>query len=144
MTAKTLNSTITKTLTAGVLSLTLALTSLAPTNVQAGISDEDAVAGILTLLLLGAVIHNRNDRTERATTPRRDWRVLPANCIRQHTRRNGNTVRIFGQRCLNNNYAHVDRLPEACHIRFRNENGQRRQGYRVRCMRNQGFRTDRH
>lgn len=143
MFAKTLNSTFSKTLTAGVLSLTLVLTSLTPSSAQAGISDDEAIAGFLTLLLLGTAIHNRNDRSEQATTPRRDWRVLPARCIREHTRRNGNTIRIFGQTCMNNNYARTNRLPQACHVRFRNQNGQVRQGYRVRCMQNQGFRTTR-
>lgn len=139
-----------KTLTAGVLAVSLAATSLTPTSVSAGISDDDAIAGILTLLLLGAAIHNRRDNNNAAPAPQqhprptvtRDWRVLPANCIRNVTRRNGNTIRIFGQRCLNNNYAHVNRLPEACHVRVRTENGQRRQGFRVRCLRNQGFRTN--
>jgi len=138
-----------KTLTAGILAASLAVTSLTPTSATAGISDEDAIAGILTLLLLGAAIHNSRDNdTAVAPQPQprvdRGWRVLPASCIRNVNRRNGNTIRIFGQRCLNNNYAHVARLPEACHVRVRNENGQRRQGFRVRCLRNQGFRTDRH
>lgn len=142
-----------KSLTAGVLAVSLSVTSLAPTPATADISTEDAFAGILTLLFLGAAIHNSRDN-DTVTAPQptrpsrpavaRDWRVLPVNCLRDVTRRNGNTVRIFGQRCLNNNYAHVNRLPEACHVRIRTDNGQRRQGFRSRCLRNQGFRTTRH
>jgi len=137
-------SRISKVLTVGVLSLTLVMTSLAPTPARAGLSD-DEVMGLLTILLLGGVIHNQRDnRTTREpiAEPRRDWRVLPANCIRSFTRQNGRDIRIFAQRCLRNAGVQLNRLPADCHVRVRNENGQRRQGYRVRCMRNQGFRTN--
>jgi len=138
-----------KTLTAGVLAISLGLTSLAPTTATAG-PDEDAIAGILALLLFGAAVHelrdNRRSTPDPAPTPApaaANWRVLPVDCIRNVTRRNGNVIRIFGQRCLNRNYEHPRRLPEACRVNVRTENGQRRQGYRVRCMRNEGFRTNR-
>jgi len=138
-----------KSLTAGVLAASLALTSLTPTRADAW-SDEDVAVGVITLLLLGAAIHNSrsNDTPAPAPPPQppretREWRVLPVDCLRNATRRNGNTIRYFGQRCLNNNYAHVSRLPERCHVRFRNANDQRRQGYRAGCLRNEGFRTNR-
>ena len=142
---------IMKTLTAGVLAISLTVTSLAPTSAAADISKDGAIAGILTLLFLGAAIHNSRDNDvspapapERRPRPTltRDWRVLPADCLRNVTRRNGNTIRMFGQRCLTNNYAHVNRLPQACHVRVRTENGQNRPGFRARCLRNQGFRTN--
>lgn len=144
-----------KTLTAGVLAVSLTLTSLTPSTATAQISEEDAIAGIITLLLLGAVVHNSRDRSEPATPQRQPraqaqsqaqhgWRVLPAQCLHQVTRRNGNEIRFFGQRCLNRSYAHTERLPAACHVSFRTQNGQHRQGYRARCMQNQGFRTNRH
>ncbi|HCP81745.1 MAG TPA: hypothetical protein DIT67_09190 [Octadecabacter sp.] len=137
------------TFTAGLLATTLALTAVTPNSAAARMSDEE-IAGLLGLLAFGAIIHNRrnNDVTPTpAPQPQpsvnRGWRVLPVDCVRNVTRRNGNTIRMFGQRCLNNNYNHPNRLPEACHVRVRNENGQRRQGYRVRCMRDHGFRTNR-
>lgn len=140
---------LSKTLTAGVLSATLALTAVAPTTASAQISDEDALAGIVTLLFLGAAIHNsrNNNDPAPATTTRSqrndNWRVLPRNCRSDITRRNGNTIRMFTQRCLNNNYRHVNRLPQECHVRVRTDTGQRRQGFRARCLQNQGFRTTR-
>lgn len=142
-------SRLSKVLTAGVLSLTLIMTSLTPTSAQAGLND-DEVLGLLTLLLLGGAIHNnRTDRQDQGvrepvTEPRRDWRVLPASCIRSFTRQNGRYIRIFGKRCLENAGIRTNLLPEACFVRVRNDNGQRRQGYRVRCMRDQGFRTNQH
>ncbi|MBT8410473.1 MAG: hypothetical protein KJP02_01575, partial [Octadecabacter sp.] len=87
-----------KTLTAAVLSASLALTSLAPTPVQAGLSDEEKIAGLLTLFLLGAAISRHNDRpvnadprTPQANPPRghSDWRVLPSECRMQATSRRG-------------------------------------------------------
>lgn len=138
---------IMKTLTAGVLAASLTLTSLTPTTATAGFSDEDALAGVLTLLFLGAVIHNsrNNDPAPVRQPPRVDnsWRVLPANCLRRLETRRGNTVRLFGQRCLNNNYDNVNRLPQSCHVRVRTAEGQRRQGFRARCLREAGFRTNR-
>lgn len=138
------------TITAGLLATTLALTAVAPNSAEARMSD-DEIVGLLGLLAFGAIIHNRRNNDVAPTpapqpqpTATRGWRVLPANCISNVTRRNGNTIRMFGQRCLNNNYAHVNRLPEACHVRVRTENGQRRQGYRARCLRDAGFRTNRH
>lgn len=139
---------IMKTLSAGFLALTIGLTSLTPTSAVAGPSEDDALAGIIALLLFGVAVHelrdNRDTPAPEVVQPRRqrDWRVLPRDCVRHVTRANGNSIRIFGQRCLNNNYAFVNRLPEACHVRVRNSNGDRRQGYRVRCLRNQGFRTN--
>ena len=79
-------TSITKTLTAGVLSLTLAMTSLAPTTAQAGLSEEETV-GLITLLLLGAAIHNnRRDDDAREYHPRPpqgnvNRRVLPGSCV---------------------------------------------------------------
>ena len=141
-----------KTLTAGVLAATLSFTSLTPTTAVADDTRGNAVVGIAALLLLGAAIHNRNDddnhrsaRTPSRTAPRNDaWRVLPANCLTHATRRNGDHVRVFGQRCLNNNYHAVGRLPQGCHIGFRSRSGHNRAGYSANCLRNQGFRTSRH
>ena len=141
---------ITKTLSAGVLSLTLALTALSPTTAAAQVSDEDAIAGILALLFIGAAVHhsrNSNDRLAPAVEPTRqprNWRVLPEECLRSVDTRRGNSVRMFTQRCLTNNYNFTNRLPQECHVRVRTDNGQRRQGYSAQCMRNAGFRTNRH
>lgn len=141
-----------KTLTAGVLAATLSFTSIAPTTASAELSRDNAVVGIAALLLLGAAIHNSRDdddhrsvRTSTRNSPRGDARrVLPARCLTQATRRNGDRIRFFGQRCLNNNYRAVNHLPNRCHVEFRTRNGEHREGYRAGCLQNQGFRTTRH
>ncbi len=143
----------TKTLTAGVLAASMALTSMTPNSASAEISGDDALVGFLTLLFIGAAIHeSRSDDDDRAAAPvpqprqnaGQGWRVLPAQCIRDHVRRNGNTIRVFGRHCTHSNYRFVNRLPQECLAQFRIANGEQRFGYRVRCMRNQGFRTTRH
>ena len=62
---------------------------------------------------------------------------LPLACMREVQTRNG-IRRIFGQRCLNNNYAQAHRLPRECAVRFNTNRGQRT-GYAARCLRNNGY-----
>ena len=138
------------TFTAGVLATSLALAAMTPTSASARMS-EDEIAALLGLLVIGAAIHNsRND--DRPSTPapapaqqrpNRNWQVLPSQCLTTVETRRGQAVRMFGQRCLNRNYQHTNRLPAACQVQVRSENGNRRQGYRANCMRNQGFRMSR-
>lgn len=61
---------LTKTLTAGILALSLALTSVTPTTASAQISDEDAIAGLIALLLLGAVVHESRNNDPAPERPR--------------------------------------------------------------------------
>ncbi|AKS47601.1 hypothetical protein SAMN05444287_2745 [Octadecabacter temperatus] len=146
------------TITAGLLATTLAFTAVAPNSAAARMSD-DEIAGLLGLLVIGAAIHssrnndrtsepaptiNRSDRNERHDRGVRNWQVLPAQCLTTAQTRRGATVRMFGQRCLNNNYQFTNRLPQDCRVNFRGERGAHRQGYDVACMRNAGFRTNRH
>lgn len=158
--------TLKTTFTAGLLATTMALTTMTPTSASARMSD-DEIAALLGFLALGVVIqnsrnnnrtstpdpvqvrpnrtdgHDRNDRNERNERGNRNWQVLPAQCATTVESRRGQTVRMFGQRCLNNNYRFTNRLPQQCYITFRGERGAQRQGYDARCMRNAGFRTDR-
>ena len=125
------------TFTAGLLASTLALSSMTPNSAQAGLSEEEVV-GLLSFLFIGAAIHNNRSNRDVETAPeptvqpgRGGWRNLPEQCQRRMTRRNGNRINFFAQRCLNNNYNFVNRLPEHCHVRFRTAEGQRRQGFRI-------------
>lgn len=68
-------------------------------------------------------------------------RLLPRNCFRSFYTQRG-TYRGFGQRCLNNNFRHADRLPHNCLTRIRTDRGPRRV-YEARCLRNAGYRLAR-
>ncbi len=143
------------TFTAGLLAATMALTALTPNTAAARMSDEE-IAGLFGLFALGLVIHNSrkddrtapapvqtdNNRNDRNNRGRRNWHVLPSQCLTTVETRRGHTVRMFGQRCLTNNYRFTNRLPQHCRISFRGERGAQRQGYNARCMRNAGFRTN--
>ena len=142
-----LASCITKTLTAGLLSLTLALTSVAPTTAAADISDEEAIAGIVALLLLGAAIHNNRDddhRPPQYTQPGWQHRALPAQCVRRVTGMAGGVVRILPQRCLNNSHYNINQLPNRCRLTVRTANNVRLQGWGFRCLNEAGFRINQH
>lgn len=133
-----------KTMTAGVLALSLSLTSLTATPARAELTDDQAVVGLLTLLLIGAAVaNNRNDdNRDRDRGSRRErWRELPAECLTTVNTRGGE-VRMFGRRCMVNNYDHVNRLPDRCEITVRNRRGNMRHGYVPRCLRQSGFHVE--
>lgn len=141
-----------KTVSAGLLSLTLVLTAVAPTPVRAGISDEEAVAGLLALLFLGAAISRSNNRpdpvpeVQQPQPPQPDrgaqhWRVLPTECRVVVNTYGGGEVRMFGRRCLRNNYDHMHRLPARCEISVQSRRGNMRHGFAPRCLRRAGFET---
>lgn len=133
-----------KTLIAGALALTLGMTSLAPTPAQADMSNEEAWGALLGLLVLGAVIHeSRKDNAAPVVNPRPNRNVIPAQCLRRIETRRGETVRMFGRRCMQNNFRGFNRLPERCEVSVRTDNG-RRNGFRPRCLRNAGFTWNRH
>lgn len=145
---------------AGLLCAALALGAFTASPVKAGMSDEEVVTGLLALLFLGVAIDNRRDRNEatraqaareNAVRPAPDrpsrWfeadRTLPAICLRTWETRLGDTIRIFGQRCLEREYRNSTALPADCYTHIRLANGQRRQGYLVRCLREHGYRVSR-
>ncbi len=121
---------------------------------QAG--DDDvarALAVIAGLAILGKVIKDRNDdqavtrhgqintfndRLAPRPLPQKAKRkLLPGNCLRSFETRRG-TVRMFGRKCLNNSYRHVNSLPQHCAVRVRTNQGPRA-GYEARCLRHQGY-----
>lgn len=66
-----------------------------------------------------------------------DRKLLPGDCLQSIDTRNGR-VRFFSQRCLEQNYQYVNRLPRECAVRFRTYNGPRA-GYDARCLRDEGY-----
>ena len=116
-------------------------------------ASEDDLAKLLfgatALIIIGKAIHDRNDRSDRDTPdrvvvhpqprprPHRSRKALPASCLRVHDTWDGR-VRMLSKRCLERRYDHVDRLPQSCRTRIRTDDGPRR-GYRMRCLRHNGY-----
>ncbi|MDX8350363.1 hypothetical protein SLH49_20425 [Cognatiyoonia sp. IB215446] len=70
----------------------------------------------------------------------RNRHVLPRQCFRNVETRFG-TQRMFGQRCLERNYRHVNSLPGRCAVRVYTDDGPRR-GFDPLCLRERGYRAD--
>ena len=71
----------------------------------------------------------------------RNDKLLPSQCFRSFDTRSG-PVRMFGNRCLQNNFRHANRLPQHCKVRVKTYNG-KRTGYQARCLRDAGYRLAR-
>lgn len=126
-----------------------------------------AIAAILGLAVVGKIIHDKNKRKDHAhhhqspprkkahqpprynqgdlhprPLPRRvDRKLLPGKCLRSYRTTHGKT-RMFGRKCLRNNYNHVRSLPRHCLYVFDTPRGDRR-GYEARCLRREGYRLAR-
>ncbi|MGJ8616993.1 MAG: hypothetical protein ACSHWS_09130 [Sulfitobacter sp.] len=128
-----------------------------------------ALAVILGAAVVGKIIHDNKKEKERAVTRRRaapvyeaprhepryieplaprplprhvrNKKLLPAQCFRSYETRRG-TVRMFGRRCLKNNFRHANTLPQHCKVRIKTYDG-RRTGYQARCLRDAGYRLAR-
>ncbi|MEJ8561922.1 hypothetical protein QTO30_12335 [Yoonia sp. GPGPB17] len=154
-----------KPLIAGITALSLTLATTTPLQAQ-GLDRDDVgklIFGLAAIAVIGAAIDNnrdrdRNRRTQVHQTPQRNnsWsdlnrdhqnaqnrrRALPHACLRSVETRFGQQ-RLFGKRCLERNYRHVNRLPDRCAVRIYTTDGPRR-GFDPVCLREQGFRSDRH
>ncbi len=141
----------------------LALATATPASAQ-GIDREDLgklLIGLAAVAVIGAAIEENRDRDESTQVHDRhndnswsdinrgnNWsnlnrnnrRVLPRECFRRVETRFG-TQRIFGKRCLERNYRHVNSLPNRCAVRIYTDNGPRR-GFDPHCLREQGYRAD--
>ena len=62
---------------------------------------------------------------------------LPAHCLRKFP--GVTNKRILGRGCLNNNYRHVNSLPQACKIAV-DRGRKQRVGYEMLCLRERGYR----
>lgn len=81
----------------------------------------------------------RNDRYYEDVRPRHQSRnqLLPGHCLRSWKTRDGR-MRVFGKRCLENNYRHTASLPDRCFRRARTHEGVRK-GYAARCLSRHGY-----
>lgn len=83
----------------------------------------------------------RDGRRPKAHKPPRAKDVrryaLPERCLRRVQTGRGEAL-VYGRRCMERNYRHVNRLPEWCERRFRTERGTR-MGWAARCLRREGY-----
>lgn len=79
----------------------------------------------------------REVREVRPLPERVDRKLLPQQCFRSFDGTEGK-VMMFGEPCLEENYAHVERLPAYCHKRVSTQAGAR-YGYDARCLRDSGY-----
>ena len=76
-------------------------------------------------------------REVRPLPERVDRKLLPQQCFRSFNGEDGK-VMMFGEPCLEKNYAQVDRLPNYCAKRVKTADGAR-YGYDARCLRDSGY-----
>lgn len=62
---------------------------------------------------------------------------LPRSCLKT-VRRGQDEFRILGNHCLQNTYRQADRLPQACKVEVRGNQGVK-QGYKPKCLRKRGY-----
>lgn len=152
---------------ATVTAASIAITAIGAVPAFAGDRDTArALAAILGIAVVGKILHDKNkkDRAERhrpvrkekprhvnkppryekkqvhpRPLPRRvNRKLLPGQCLRSFNGYNGR-VRMFGRKCLRNNYRFVKSLPRHCLYIFDTPRGDRR-GYDARCLRRDGYR----
>ncbi|MEO0402761.1 MAG: hypothetical protein AAF214_10335 [Pseudomonadota bacterium] len=137
----------------------IAITGFSAAPARAGDQDVGAaLAAILGLAIVGAVIKDKHDNRkarQQVHTPqhvapvtrhkpqvkplpnRVNRKLLPQNCLYTLSTHRG-PARVFGQRCLNQNYRHVNSLPRACHRQLNTQRGLR-QGYSAHCLNQHGY-----
>lgn len=133
----------------------VAVTALSTAPARADEHDVAKIlAGLAALAFIGVAIeHNRDNDQPTASysgrTPPRPIRPrplppqvskyqLPQHCLHRYSVNNGHR-RLFGKRCLNNNYRHTASLPYACQFQFK-DGRETRTGYEPRCLRERGYR----
>lgn len=151
---------------ATITAASIAITALGAVPAVAGERDTArALAAILGIAVVGKIIHDKNkkDRAQehrsqpqeprhvkqpprygqapvhpRPLPNRVNRKLLPGECLRSFRGYNGK-VRMYGSRCLRNNYRFVQSLPRRCLYTFDTSRGDRR-GYDARCLRRDGYR----
>ena len=141
---------ITRTLTAAGLALSIAIGAVGASATPARANNDDAVAiigGLIALYAIGQAIQNNNGnvtvtrnyghrpQTHRPHRPRQ--LVAPARCFVDGRDRNG-YFRGYVRRCMQNNAARPDLLPNRCLRRVETQRGTRNI-YGGRCLANNGW-----
>ena len=138
---------LSKTMTAGALAVTLALTavtaSTAPAQANGHRNNQGAQAAAIfggLLLLYGLSQANRNGSRHTPPVihqPQPQHRVAPARCFIQGQDNRGQ-YRGYRQRCMQNHAQNAHLLPSSCLRHVWTDRGQRTI-YGARCLRNNGW-----
>ncbi len=145
---------MTKKLTATVLALSIALTSISA-PAQAGKNDDlnRIIVGAIALFILSkAVENNKNSRrqTSRSTynpapkPPKRPPQFnkrLPNECFFRMRTANGSRG-VYGKICLEETMRHAKRLPAVCRDTVRVRFGLRSEIYDSKCLSDRGYRVE--
>lgn len=147
---------------ATILAASIAVSGLSAAPAAAGNDNlEKFLIGAGTLLIIGTALeHQKKHGTVSRHKSQPDYahgyghhhkkkkkyrkkhrKALPGYCLRRVDTRHG-TVRMFGKRCLRNNYDYAHRLPERCKIKvrtWRHGHKVKRVGYKPRCLRDYGY-----
>ena len=146
---------MTRTFTASILALSIAITSLSPVPAQAGNRDDlgRLFAGAVTLFIISKAIENRNkpNRPFATVTQRRHKhppkrtrqfvRFLPEQCFFRIRTRFG-PQGVYGKKCLRE-FIRLDRLPRVCADTIHARYGRRVEVYDAQCLRRRGFQVAR-
>ncbi len=83
--------------------------------------------------------HHANPRPHKP----RGAHVLPRRCVRYVPLPSGREYRTLGAKCLKRHFDHAHRLPKVCResVKMR---GKWRSTYKIRCLRDKGYRLARH
>jgi hypothetical protein len=139
-----------------VLAASIAITGLSAAPARANDDVAKLLAGLAVLGILGVAINKERHKSRTVTRrapepdvtplhprprplPRRVARYdLPGKCLRYFPAfRNGRD--LVGQRCLRNNYRHVNALPQQCRVTFWNGR-HNKTAFKPRCLRRNGYR----
>ena len=148
---------MTRTITASVLALSIAMTSLTASPAAAGNNNDVGrlLAGAITLFIIGKAIEDsRRPRasvnrapnkpvTYPTTNPQRVNKRLPEQCFFRVRSPNGPRG-VYGKICLSETLRRANRLPQNCRETVRVRNGLRSEVFGAQCLRNHGYRTASH
>lgn len=136
-----------------VLGTSIAITGFSAAPARADGDTARIFAGLALLAIIGAAIQDNNKRRHNVT---RQYTTQPPRPLPQGVKRfnlpghclgaynvNGGIRRLFGAKCLRNNYRHYGSLPYACQLGYTDGRNRNRTGYEPTCLRERGYRVAR-
>ena len=131
-------------LIATVAAAAIAAAGFAAAPAKADTSAVEFLAGATALVIIGKAIadsshthHHPHVHPSRAR--HRIGKTLPRACVYGYQKRH-RVVRMLSSACLQANYTNVNALPGVCSRKVRTVDGRVYYGFRMRCLRDRGFR----